>query len=72
MAIDQCAVVGIEITDNHGAIDFADLAMDPANPTVIKIDISVGVSTENRWQLIETDRNRWHNRGEVGKYDFHV
>jgi hypothetical protein len=72
LAVDRRAVAGIEIANNQGAVDLADLAMDPADPAVIKTDIGIGVSTNDRRQFIETDPNRWQKRGEAGEYDFHL
>jgi hypothetical protein len=72
LAVDQRAVAGVEIANDQGTADFADLAMDPADPGVIQTDIGARIASEDDGQMPHGDltlRHTWSNADKLHVHD---
>ncbi len=70
-AVNQRAVAGLEIANNQGAADFADLTVDPADPAVIDTEIGIETSAEDGGQVPHGDLTNRHIGSDTDEFHIH-
>lgn len=71
LTVDERAVVGAKITNDEGAADLTDLAMNPAHPLVVQTHVGIGISTDDDRQIVYDDASLRSPDVEAGQFYFH-